>query len=90
MSWGLGNSIRLGSQTGLQLWRNCDSEDINSAWENIKENIKISSKECELKQHKPWFDEECFGSLDQMQHSKVQWLHDTNQSNVDDIKNVRR
>jgi hypothetical protein len=42
-----------------------NSEDINSAWENIKENIKNSTKESlglhELKQHKPWFDEECLG-----------------------------
>ena len=38
-----------------------DSEDINRAWENLKENIKTSAKEglslYELKQHKPWFDE---------------------------------
>ena len=38
-----------------------DNEDINRAWENIKENIKTPSKESlglqELKQHKPWFDE---------------------------------
>ena len=35
-----------------------DSEDINGAWENIKENIKTSAKESlglfELKQHNPW------------------------------------
>ena len=40
-----------------------DGKDINRAWENIKENIKTSVKERvglhELKQHKPWFDEEC-------------------------------
>jgi hypothetical protein len=34
--------------------------EINSAWE-IRENIKISAKEslgyCEMKKHKPWFDE---------------------------------
>jgi len=40
-----------------------DSEDINRAWEIIQENIKTSTKESlglhELKQHKPWFDEEC-------------------------------
>ena len=40
-----------------------DSEDINRAWENIKENIKTSSQESlclhKLKQHKPWFDELC-------------------------------
>jgi hypothetical protein len=39
------------------------SEDINWAWENIKESITISAKESlglyERKQHKPWFDEEC-------------------------------
>ena len=37
-----------------------NDEDINKAWENIKENIKTSAKESigmqELKQHKPWFD----------------------------------
>ena len=42
-----------------------DDEDINRDWENIKENIKTSAKESlgpqELKQHKPWFDEECLG-----------------------------
>jgi len=47
----------------LQLWRSLsDSEDINKAWENIKENIETSAKESpglyELKQHKPWFEEE--------------------------------
>ena len=39
-----------------------DSEDINRAWEKIEVNIKTSVKESqglyELKQHKPWFDEE--------------------------------
>jgi hypothetical protein len=39
------------------------SEDMNRAWENIKENIKISAQESlglhEWKQHKPWFDAEC-------------------------------
>jgi hypothetical protein len=38
------------------------SEDIHRAWENIKENIKISAQESlglhERKQHKPWFDAE--------------------------------
>jgi hypothetical protein len=40
-----------------------DSKDINSAWGNIEENVKSSDKNSlglnELKQHKPWFDEEC-------------------------------
>jgi hypothetical protein len=42
-----------------------DSEDIHNGLENIKENIKTSAKDSlglfELKQHKPWFDEECLG-----------------------------
>ena len=45
-----------------------DDEDINRAWENIKENIKTSAQESldmhELKQHRPWFDEECLRFLD--------------------------
>jgi len=70
-----------------------DGEDINRAWENIKENIKTSAKEslglCELKQHKPWFDEECLGFLDQRKQAKMQWVHDRSQSNVDNLNNVR-
>jgi hypothetical protein len=37
--------------------------EINTIWETIRENIKISAKEIlghnGLKQHKPWFDEGC-------------------------------
>jgi hypothetical protein len=37
--------------------------EVNSVWETISENIKISAKDnigyYELKQHKPWFDEGC-------------------------------
>jgi hypothetical protein len=39
-----------------------DDEDINRAWKSIKQNIKTLAKESlglhEMKQHKPWFDEE--------------------------------
>jgi hypothetical protein len=42
-----------------------DSQDINRAWENIKENIKTSAEDSlclhKLKQHTPWFDEEYLG-----------------------------
>jgi len=45
-----------------------DGEDIQTAWENIKENIRTTAKESlglhKLKQHKPWFDGECLGFLD--------------------------
>jgi hypothetical protein len=37
--------------------------EINAIWETIRENIKNLAKEClgycELKKHKPWFDEGC-------------------------------
>jgi hypothetical protein len=59
-----------------------DSEDVNRAWENIKEEIKISAKETlglyEQKQHKPWFDEECSQVLGQRKQVKMQWLQDPN------------
>jgi len=52
-----------------------DDEDRNRAWENIKENIKTSTKESlglqEMKQHKPWFDEECLGFLNQSKQAKM-------------------
>jgi hypothetical protein len=55
---------------------NCnESEEINRVWENIKENIKTSANNSlglyKLKQHKPWFDVECSGLLDQWKHAKV-------------------
>jgi hypothetical protein len=50
------------------------SEDINRAWENNKENIKISAQEGlglhEWKQHKPWFDQECSQFLDEGKQAK--------------------
>jgi len=42
-----------------------------------------------LKQHKLWFDEECLGFLDQRKQTKMQWIHDPSQSNVDNLNNVR-
>jgi hypothetical protein len=43
--------------------------EINSAWETISENVKISAKEIlgyfELKKHKPWVDKGCSRLLDQ-------------------------
>ena len=45
-----------------------DCENVNRAWENIKENLKTPAKDSQglhkLKQHKPWFDEEYLGFLD--------------------------
>jgi hypothetical protein len=70
------------------------SGDINRAWENINESIKISAKESlglyERKQHKPWFDKECSKFLDQRKQAKMQWFQFPNKSNVDNLNNVRR
>jgi hypothetical protein len=41
-------------------------------------------------QHKPWFDEECLGILDQRKQAKIQWIQDPSQSNVDNLNNARR
>ena len=42
-------------------------EDVNRAWENIKERIKTSAKERlglhKLKRQKPWFDKRMFRFL---------------------------
>ena len=71
-----------------------DDEDVDRTWENIKENIQTSVKESlvlhELKQNKPWFDEEFSGFLDQRKWAKMQWIQDPSQSNVDNLNNVRR
>jgi len=69
-------------------------ENLSDDKENIKENIKTSAKDSlglkEMKQHKPWFDEECLGFLDKRKQAKMQWIHDPSQSNVDDLNHVRR
>ena len=71
-----------------------EDEDRNKAWENIKENIKTSARDSlgmkEIKQHKPWFDEECLGILDQRKQARMQWIQDPSQSNVHNMNNARR
>ena len=71
-----------------------DDDDVNRTWENIKENIQTSAKESlgphELKQNKPWFDEECLGFLDHRKRAKMQWVQDPSQSKVDNLNSVRR
>jgi hypothetical protein len=66
--------------------------EINSAWEMIRENIKISAKESlgyfELKKHKPWFDEGCSELLDRGKQAKLQWLQDPSEINGDYLNNV--
>ena len=71
-----------------------EDEDINRGWESIKENIKTSATESlgmhEMKQHKPWFYEECLGILDQRKQAKMQWIQDPSQSNADNLNNVKQ
>jgi hypothetical protein len=68
--------------------------ECNSAWEIIRENTKISAKEslgyCELKKHKPWFDEACSKLVDQKKQAKLQWLQDPSEINGDNQRIVRR
>jgi hypothetical protein len=72
-----------------------DSEvEINSVREMIRENIKISANEslgyCELKKHKPWFDQACSKLIDQRKQAKLQGLQDPSEINRDNLNNVRR
>jgi hypothetical protein len=49
--------------------------EINMGWETIRDDIQISAQDslayCELKQHKPWFDERCSKLLYQRKHAKL-------------------
>jgi len=71
-----------------------DDEDVDRTWENIKENIQKSAKESlglhELKQNKPWFDDECLGFSDQRKQATMQWIQNPSQNNVDNLNNVKR
>jgi predicted metallo-beta-lactamase superfamily hydrolase len=71
-----------------------DNGDINRAWDAIRENIKISARECishcGAKHHKPWFDKECSKLVDRRKEAKLQWLQDPSVVNEDNLSNVRR
>ena len=95
MTCRLGKSIRLRLQRGFAALESLSvGKDIDMVWENIKEDANTSAKESlgmrQLKQHKPWFDKECLGFLDQRRQAKMQWLQDPSQINVDNLNNVRR
>jgi hypothetical protein len=71
-----------------------DGDDINRAWEDIKEDVRTSAKDSlgryELKQHKPRFGQECSRFLDQRKQAKMLWLQDPNLNNVDNLNNGKR
>jgi hypothetical protein len=68
--------------------------EINSAWETIRENVKISAEQslgyCELRKHRPWFDEGCSKLVHQRKQAKLQWLQDPSEVNGNNLNNVRR
>jgi len=68
--------------------------EINYNYNYNKENIKTSAKESlglhEMKWHKPWFDKECVGFLDERKQAMMLWIQDPSRSNVDNPNNVRR
>jgi hypothetical protein len=58
-----------------------DSEDTDRAWENVKENIKISANECRsvrTETAESMFDEESSKLLEQINQAKIHWLQDLN------------
>jgi hypothetical protein len=59
----------------------------------MRENAGTSATESlgyyELKQHKPWFDEECTKLVDQRKPAKLQLLQNPSQTNGDNLNNVR-
>jgi hypothetical protein len=71
-----------------------DSGDINRAWYNIREHIKILAQEslgyCELKHRKPWFDEECSKLVDRRKQAKLQWLQGPGEANEDNLSDGRQ
>jgi hypothetical protein len=68
-----------------------DNWDINRAWDDIRENIKISAQEslcyCESMHRKLWFDE-CSKLVDQRKWAKLWWLLDPSEVNEDNLSNV--
>jgi hypothetical protein len=86
---------RVGVLNRFAALEDLDAEvEINTIWETIRENIKISAKESlgyyELKQHRPWLDEGCSELLDQRNQAKLQYLQDPSEINGDNLNTVRQ
>jgi hypothetical protein len=66
----------LGVMNAFDTVTECTSDSIKrTAWEMIRENLKISTKESldyyELKKHELWFSEGCSELLDQRRQAKL-------------------
>jgi hypothetical protein len=68
--------------TTVRLWK-------VSGYENFS-HITESLVYCELKQHIPWFLEECSKLLHEKKQAKLMWLQRPSQTNGDTLKNLRR
>jgi hypothetical protein len=69
-------------------------ENFDIAWENIRENMKTSSKDNigyqKLKRNKIWFDDKCSKLIDNWKQAKLQRLQNPSQINGGNIKNLRQ
>jgi hypothetical protein len=91
----LKSSTRLQPEKRLAALENLEgSGDINRAWDNIGENIKISAQEslgyCESKHRKPWFDNECSKLVGRRKQAKLKWLQDQIEVNENNQRDVGR
>jgi hypothetical protein len=82
------SNIVFRSQIGLQLWKIWTQR-----WKIVRENVKISARESvgyfELKKYKPWLDEGCSKLVDQRKQTKLQWLQNPSEINVNNLNNIR-
>jgi hypothetical protein len=77
----------------LEALENINAEvDVNSTWETVRENLKISLKESpcyyELK-HKLWFGVGSTELLDEMKQATLQWLQKPSELDGVNLNSVR-
>jgi hypothetical protein len=69
-----------------------DGGDINRAWNNVRENIRILAQEsigyCESNHCKLWCDEECSKLVGQRKQAKLRGLPDPSEVNEDNLSGV--
>ncbi|KAJ4430619.1 hypothetical protein ANN_19208 [Periplaneta americana] len=67
--------------------------DVNSMWENIRDNIKIAAEQSigyyETKKKKPWFDEDCCMVVERRKQAKLKFLQYPVEANRDNYFNKR-
>ncbi|KAJ4426281.1 hypothetical protein ANN_27093 [Periplaneta americana] len=68
--------------------------DVNSIWENIRDNIKIAAEQSigyyETKKKKPWFDKDCCMVVERKKQAKFKFLRDPVEANRDNYFNKSR